>query len=132
VLGGALSPIEGIDPEDLRIAELERRVASDHVVEVVVATNPTMSGEATASYLADLLRGRAKVTRLASGLPVGVDLEHTDELTLSKAFSGRREPGVGPRASHPSRHPSRAARAHARASTQIAHHFSGPSNASRL
>jgi len=91
VLGGALSPIEGIDPEDLRIAELERRVASDHVVEVVVATNPTMSGEATASYLADLLRGRAKVTRLASGLPVGVDLEHTDELTLSKAFSGRRE-----------------------------------------
>ena len=91
VLGGALSPIEGVDPEDLRIAELERRVTTDGVTEVVVATNPTMSGEATASYLADLLRGRAKITRLASGLPVGVDLEHTDELTLGKAFSGRRE-----------------------------------------
>lgn len=93
VLGGALSPIEGIDPDDLRIAELEERVGTDGVVEVVVATNPTMSGEATASFLADRLRGRVRVTRLASGLPVGVDLEHTDELTLSKAFSGRRELG---------------------------------------
>ncbi len=91
VLGGALSPIEGVDPDDLRIAELLQRVDTDGVTEVVVATNPTMSGEATASYIADRLRGRARVTRLASGLPVGVDLDQADELTLGRAFSGRRE-----------------------------------------
>lgn len=91
VLGGALSPIEGVDPDDLRLAELMQRVRDDNVSEVVVATNPTMSGEATASYIADALRGRARVTRLASGLPVGVDLEQADELTLSRAFTGRRE-----------------------------------------
>lgn len=91
VLGGALSPIEGVDPEDLTIGDLVRRVEADHVTEVVVATNPTMSGEATASYIADLLRGRCLVTRPASGLPVGSDLEQADELTLGRAFSGRRE-----------------------------------------
>lgn len=91
VLGGALSPLEGVDPADLQLAELMNRVVDDDVVEVVVATNPTMSGEATASYIADALRGKARVTRLASGLPVGVDLEHTDELTLTRAFAGRRE-----------------------------------------
>ena len=91
VLGGALSPIEGIDPEDLRIDELVRRVREEGVTEVVVATNPTMSGEATASYIADAVRGVARVTRLASGLPVGVDLEQTDEVTLSRAFAGRRQ-----------------------------------------
>ena len=93
VLGGALSPIEGVDPDDLRIAELLQRVESDKVIEVVVATNPTMSGEATASFIADRLRGTAQVTRLASGLPVGVDLDQADELTLSRAFAGRRQLG---------------------------------------
>ncbi len=91
VLGGALSPIDGIDPEDLRIAELLGRVEGDGVAELVIATNPTMSGEATALYLADLVRGRVRVTRLASGLPVGADVEHADELTLARALLGRRE-----------------------------------------
>ncbi|HWH15554.1 MAG TPA: recombination mediator RecR [Miltoncostaeaceae bacterium] len=91
VLGGALSPIDGVDPEDLRIAELVRRLDEEGVQEVVLATNPTMSGEATALYLADLLRGRVRITRLASGLPVGADLEHADELTLGRALLGRRE-----------------------------------------
>jgi recombination protein RecR len=91
VLGGSLSPIEGVDPEHLTIAQLVARVDADAVTEVVVATNPTMSGEATASYIADLLRGRCSVTRPASGLTVGSDLEQADELTLGKAFSGRRE-----------------------------------------
>jgi recombination protein RecR len=91
VLGGALAPLDGIGPEDVRIPELLERVARDQVEEVVVATNQTMSGEATASYLADQLRGRVRVTRPASGLPVGVDLEHADELTLSRAFTSRRE-----------------------------------------
>jgi len=117
VLGGALSPIEGIDPEDLRIAELIARVIADGarepadpahagdggaasggagdgaVREVVLATNPTTTGEATALYLAEQLRERAPqvaVTRLASGLPVGSDLEYADEVTLGKAFAGRR------------------------------------------
>jgi recombination protein RecR len=93
VLGGALSPIDGIDPEDLRIAELYERVATDAVREVVLATNPTTTGEATALHIADGLRDRAPevtVTRLASGLPVGADLEHADEVTLGKAFAGRR------------------------------------------
>ncbi len=91
VLGGALSPIDGVDPEDLRFAELVERIERDGVRELVVATNPTMSGEATALYLADLVRGRVRVTRLASGLPVGADLEHADELTLGRALLGRRE-----------------------------------------
>jgi recombination protein RecR len=91
VLGGALSPIDGVDPEDLRIDELVARIEADGVRELVIATNPTMSGEATALYLADLVRGRVRVTRLASGLPVGADLEHADELTLGRALLGRRE-----------------------------------------
>ncbi len=90
VLGGALSPIDGIDPEDLRIAELVERAAGEEVSEVVLATNPTTTGEATAHHVADLLRGRATITRLASGLPVGADLEHADEVTLGRALSGRR------------------------------------------
>ena len=91
VLGGALSPIDGIDPEDLRLDDLIARIERDGVQELVIATNPTMSGEATALYLADLVRGKVRVTRLASGLPVGADLEHADELTLGRAFLGRRE-----------------------------------------
>jgi recombination protein RecR len=91
VLGGALSPLDGIDPSDLRIDELLRRVDGDGVAEVVLATNATMTGEATAAYLADRLRGRVRVTRLASGLPVGSDLEYADEVTLGRALAGRRE-----------------------------------------
>ena len=91
VLGGALSPIDGVEPSDLRIDELLGRVERNGVEEVVLATNPNMTGEATAAYLADRLRGRARVTRLASGLPVGSDLEYADEVTLGRAFSGRRE-----------------------------------------
>ena len=91
VLGGALSPIDGVEPEHLRIDELLRRVERNGVVEVVLATNPNMTGEATAAYLADRLRGRVRVTRLASGLPVGGDLEYADEVTLGRALSGRRE-----------------------------------------
>jgi recombination protein RecR len=93
VLGGALSPIDGIDPEDLKIAELYERAVADAVREVVIATNPTTTGEATALHLADGLRERLpelSVTRLASGLPVGADLEYADELTLGRAFAGRR------------------------------------------
>ncbi|MEO6866790.1 MAG: recombination mediator RecR [Gaiellales bacterium] len=91
VLGGALSPLEGIDPADLTLDQLDERVTTDGVVEVIVATNPTMSGEATGSYIADRLRGRCRVTRPASGLPVGSDLEQADELTIGRAFSGRRD-----------------------------------------
>ena len=91
VLGGALSPIDGVDPSDLRIDELIHRVDSNGVTEVVLATNPTMTGEATAAYLADRLREKVRVTRLASGLPVGGDLEYADEVTLGRAFTGRRE-----------------------------------------
>ena len=90
VLGGALSPIDGIDPEDLRIAELVRRVQDAEVREVVLATNPTTTGEATALHVAELLRDQATITRLASGLPVGADLEHADEVTLGRALAGRR------------------------------------------
>jgi recombination protein RecR len=90
VLGGALSPIDGIDPEDLRIAELLERVDGE-VKEVVLATNPTTTGEATALHIADALRERVIVTRLASGLPVGADLEHADEVTLGKALAGRQQ-----------------------------------------
>jgi recombination protein RecR len=91
VLGGAPSPIDGVEPADLRIDELLRRVERNGVEEVVVATNPNMTGEATAAYLADRLRGRVRVTRLASGLPVGGDLEYADEVTLGRALAGRRE-----------------------------------------
>ena len=92
VLGGALSPIDGVDPEDLRIEELVRRVEGGGIREVVVATNSTTTGEATALYIADVVRDRAPdvaVTRLASGLPVGADLEYADEITLGKALKGR-------------------------------------------
>ena len=91
VLGGSLSPIDGVGPAELRIDELVRRVDRNGVQEVVLATNPNMTGEATAAYLADRLRGRVRVTRLASGLPVGGDLEYADEVTLGRALAGRRE-----------------------------------------
>jgi recombination protein RecR len=91
VLGGALSPIDGVDPEHLRIDQLLARVERNGVEEVVVATNPTLTGEATAAYIAERLRGRVRVTRLASGLPVGSDLEYADEVTLGRALAGRRE-----------------------------------------
>lgn len=91
VLGGSLSPLDGVEPEHLRIDELFRRVAQGEISEVVLATNPNMTGEATAAYLADRLRDRATVTRLASGLPVGGDLEYADEVTLGRALAGRRE-----------------------------------------
>ena len=91
VLGGSLSPLDGVEPEHLRIDELLRRVATGEITEVVLATNPNMTGEATAAYLADRLRERATVTRLASGLPVGGDLEYADEVTLGRALAGRRE-----------------------------------------
>ncbi len=94
VLGGALSPIDGVDPEDIKLAELFTRVQAGGVREVVVATNSTTTGEATALYIAEELRERATgvaVTRLASGLPVGSDLEYADEITLGKALRGRRE-----------------------------------------
>jgi recombination protein RecR len=90
VLGGALSPLDGIEPADLRIGRLLDRIGADDVKEVVLATNPTMTGEATAAYLADRLRDRVAVTRLASGLPVGGDLEYADEVTLGRALTGRR------------------------------------------
>jgi recombination protein RecR len=93
VLGGALSPIDGVDPEDLKITELIARVRDGEVKEVVIATNPTTSGEATAFYIAEGLReleGGVAVTRLASGLPMGADLEYADEVTLGKALVGRR------------------------------------------
>jgi recombination protein RecR len=90
VLGGSLSPIDGVDPSDLRVDELVQRIGRGGVVEVVLATNPNMTGEATAAYLADRLRGVVAVTRLASGLPVGGDLEYADEVTLGRALVGRR------------------------------------------
>jgi recombination protein RecR len=91
VLGGAISPIEGIGPEDLRMRELMTRLADGAVTEVIIATDPNLEGEATATYLARLLRPMGlRVTRLASGLPVGGDLEYADEVTLGRAFEGRR------------------------------------------
>ena len=91
VLGGAISPIEGIGPDDLRIRELLARLASDDITEIIIATDPNLEGEATATYLARLLRPMGlRVTRLASGLPVGGDLEYADEVTLGRAFEGRR------------------------------------------
>ncbi|MBE0429527.1 MAG: recombination protein RecR [Thermoleophilia bacterium] len=91
VLGGSLSPLDGIDPEHLRIKELVERVQTGDVAEVILATNPNTSGESTALYIADLLRDKLRVTRLASGLPVGADLEYADEATVSRALMGRRE-----------------------------------------
>ena len=91
VLGGAISPIDGIGPDDLRISELLARLADSSVVEVIIATDPNLEGEATATYLSRLLvQPGLSVTRLASGLPVGGDLEYADEVTLGKAFEGRR------------------------------------------
>jgi recombination protein RecR len=91
VLGGALSPLDGVEPQHLRIDELLARVDRNGVQEVVLATNPNMTGEATAGYIADRLRGKTRVTRLASGLPVGGDLEYADEVTLGRALAGRRD-----------------------------------------
>jgi recombination protein RecR len=90
VLGGALSPLDGVEAGDLTIAQLVERVERGPIEEVIVATNPTMTGEATAAYIAGLLRERVRVTRLASGLPVGGDLEFADEVTLGRALEGRR------------------------------------------
>ncbi len=91
VLGGAISPIAGIGPDDLRIAQLMQRLADGTVQEVILATNPNLEGEATATYLSRLLHTMdVPVTRLASGLPVGGDLEYADEVTLGRAFEGRR------------------------------------------
>ncbi|WP_042369715.1 recombination mediator RecR [Streptacidiphilus neutrinimicus] len=91
VLGGAISPIEGVGPDDLRIRELMQRLADGTVTELILATDPNLEGEATATYLARLLKPMGlKVTRLASGLPVGGDLEYADEVTLGRAFEGRR------------------------------------------
>ena len=92
VLQGAIAPIEGIGPEQLRIKELMKRVEDEHVTEVILATNPNIEGEATAMYLARLLKPLGvRVTRPASGLPVGGDLEYADEVTLGRALEGRRE-----------------------------------------
>jgi recombination protein RecR len=91
VLGGAISPIEGIGPDELRIRELMQRLADGQVTEVILATDPNLEGEATATYLTRLLKPMGlRVTRLASGLPVGGDLEYADEVTLGRAFEGRR------------------------------------------
>lgn len=90
VLGGAINPIDGVGPDDLRIRELMQRLASGAVTEVIIATDPNVEGEATASYLSRLLGSMGlAVTRLASGLPVGGDLEYADEITLGRAFEGR-------------------------------------------
>lgn len=91
VLGGAISPIDGVGPDDLRIPQLLKRLASTEVTEVIIATDPNLEGEATATYLTRLLvQPGLRVTRLASGLPVGGDLEYADEVTLGRAFEGRR------------------------------------------
>ncbi|MFE6236250.1 recombination mediator RecR [Cellulosimicrobium sp. NPDC057862] len=94
VLGGAINPIENVGPGDLRIAELMARLADGQVTEVILATDPNVEGEATATYLARMLGPMGlRVTRLASGLPVGGDLEYADEVTLGRAFEGRRPVG---------------------------------------
>ncbi len=91
VLGGAISPIEGVGPDDLRVRELMQRLADRTVTELILATDPNLEGEATATYLARLVKPMGlRVTRLASGLPVGGDLEYADEVTLGRAFEGRR------------------------------------------
>jgi recombination protein RecR len=92
VLGGALSPLDGVEPEDLRIAELLGRIEKEEIQELVIATNPNTTGEATAMFIAQEVKDlRVRVTALASGLPVGGDLEYADEVTLGRAFAGRRE-----------------------------------------
>jgi recombination protein RecR len=92
ILGGAISPLDGVGPEDLAVQELLDRVERDHVTEVILATNPNLEGNATAMYVAAMLKPIGiRVTRLASGLPVGGDLEYADEVTLSQALEGRRE-----------------------------------------
>jgi recombination protein RecR len=96
VLGGAISPIDGVGPDDLHIKQLAARVGEEDIAEIVLATNPNIEGEATASYLSRLLKAMSteaqplRVSRIASGLPVGGDLEYADEVTLGRAFSGRR------------------------------------------
>jgi recombination protein RecR len=91
ILGGAISPIDGVGPDDLRIRELMQRLADGQITEVIIATDPNLEGEATATYLARMLAPLdLEVTRLASGLPVGGDLEYADEVTLGRAFAGRR------------------------------------------
>ncbi len=95
VLGGAISPIEGVGPDDLRVRELMQRLADGTVTELILATDPNLEGEATATYLARLVSPMGlRVTRLASGLPVGGDLEYADEVTLGRAFEGRRQVDV--------------------------------------
>jgi recombination protein RecR len=92
VLGGALSPLDGIEPEDLRVAELLTRIEKEEIKELVIATNPNTTGEATAMFIAQEIKDLpVRVTALASGLPVGGDLEYADEVTLGRAFAGRRE-----------------------------------------
>lgn len=92
VLHGVISPMQGIGPDDIRIRDLMARLASEEVSEVILATNPDVEGEATAAYIARLIKPMGiKVTRIAHGIPVGADLEYTDEVTLSRAFSGRSE-----------------------------------------
>jgi recombination protein RecR len=92
VLGGVISPIDGIGPDQLRIKELIRRVSVENIQEVIIATNPNLEGEATAAYLVKVLEpSQILVTRLASGLPVGGELEYADEVTLGRAFKGRRQ-----------------------------------------
>ena len=97
VLGGAISPIDGRGPDQLRVKELVARIGAEGITEVVIATNPNIEGEATASYLARLLKGLSteerplRISRIASGLPVGGDLEYADEVTLGRAFAGRRD-----------------------------------------
>ena len=92
VLGGAISPIDGVGPDDLRLRELMTRLADGAVTELILATDPNLEGEATATYLARLVKPMGlRVTRLASGLPVGGDLEYADEVTLGRAFEGRRQ-----------------------------------------
>jgi recombination protein RecR len=92
VLGGAISPMDGITPADLRIKELLSRIAEGNITEVILATNPNIEGETTAMYISKLLKTLGiKVTRLAYGVPVGADLEYADEVTLFRALEGRRE-----------------------------------------
>ncbi|MGD8149373.1 recombination mediator RecR [Ornithinimicrobium sp. Y1694] len=100
VLGGAINPIGGVGPEDLRVRELMTRLADGQVAEVIIATDPNLEGEATATYLARMLATfeGVRVSRLASGLPVGGDLEYADEVTLGRAFEGRRVLSGGPAA----------------------------------
>jgi recombination protein RecR len=92
VLGGVLSPLDGVEPEDLRLADLVRRVRAGGISEVIIATNPSTEGETTAALIADMLSGAGvKLTRIASGIPMGGELEYADRLTVSRAISGRRD-----------------------------------------